>query len=155
MERLFTEARVVTEGGVIFTKDPVEFYNMLRHFITEEEREAGAFRNLGERVDNARTRSLLLTIASDADRHAQTLRKIYESVQRDEFIFEGFFPIEPDVMKLLRDHIRKEEAALDFYEKMASDSANQSIVRLMFAELAADERRHHASMEIVISLVRE
>ncbi len=60
--------------------------------------------------------------------------------------------VEPDVTEHLKVHIRKEREVVSFYEKMAGDRYAPSLHRLMFAELAADELRHHASMEILISL---
>ncbi len=130
-----------------------QYYEVLREFMSAEEGEADTFRKLATKAANPRLKSLLVGISTDAKRHADELRSIYH----DEYTgtFESLRPVDPEIIKLVKEHIRKEEEAVAFYEKMAKDRYVPSPHRLIFAELAADERRHHSSMEILISLAEK
>ncbi len=118
-----------------------------------EEIEADTFGKLATKAANPRLKSLLIGISIDAKRHAEMLRNIYH----DEYVgtFESLSPVDPDIIEVLKEHIRKEEEVVAFYEKMAKDRYAPSPHRLIFAGLAADERRHHSSMEILISLAEK
>ncbi len=127
-----------------------EYDEMLTQFMKLEEDEKDRFRRIADKAADPRVRSLLLSISSDATRHSEMLRII-----RNEEYFGTLgsrISVEPDVIEHLKVHIRKESEVVSFYEKMARDRYVPSLHRVMFAELAADELRHHASMEILISL---
>ena len=122
----------------------METLKRLREWIAIEEEALTSVNRIRGGSRESLADLLLYELAADTAKHIDILKAIID-------LLEGRMPISPPkspAQELLREHMEKEEKALEFAEELLKE-ARDEYVRILLRHLVEDERRHHEILDYI------
>jgi len=99
-------------------------------------------------IDDAGLRLLIYTYKLDSMKHEAICQGLVDVISKP-----SRFSLNQAVLSLLEKHRRLEEDALDSISKLVKKVRNKN-VKVLLKELEADEKRHHKSLDSMITMLQ-